>query len=299
MKHTYDDINSGYNPKVSVVMIAYNVDKYIREAIESVLKQQVNFDIEIIIGDDCSQDETRQIALDYQKKEPKKIKVLLPSKNQGLTPNCIATHNACKGEYIALLDADDFWTDETKLQRQVDFLDSNPNFSACAHQATIVFDDIIGEDTLFGSIHDAVLKREDMLQHRKFHTSSLVYRRKYWEETGGIPSNILSNERAIYPMLSIFGPIMYWKESMCIYRRSTSGISSRITAKMLATDINMISWLKGIDSSFPYIRYRSFLHFSTYTYPKSVPFGQLCYHYLMFVFLSFSYFPKNLGDVKF
>jgi hypothetical protein len=139
---------------------------------------------------------------------------------------------------------------------------------------------------------------KDMLQHRKFHTSSLVYRREYWVKSGGIPTTILSNERAIYPMLSIYGKIKYFKESMCIYRRSSIGISARITIQELATDLKMIPWLHKLSPDFPSVQYKSFLHFTTYTYPITKPFLPLIKHYFLFVFYSFSYFPKNLGDVK-
>jgi glycosyltransferase involved in cell wall biosynthesis len=284
---------------VSVVMIAYNVERYIESAVESVLNQIVNFRVELVIGEDCSTDHTREIALKYEKNFPDIIRVLKHPKNIGLTPNCVVTHNACIGKYISLLDSDDYWTNTAKLQLQIDFLEKNLGFSASAHQADIVFDDLEGEDIVFGSNYDSVLLIKDMLQHRKFHTSSLVYRREYWIKSGGIPENILSNERAIYPMLSIYGKIMYWKESMCIYRRSSIGISSRITTKQLETDLNMIPWLKKLDPHFPYIRYRSFLHLTTYSYPSTVPFFSLLYHFCMFGILSFSYFPKNLGDLKY
>ncbi len=298
-KHSYDDINVSTIPKVSVVMIAYNLEKYLAEAIESVLMQKVNFSYELVIGEDCSTDNTRAIALDYRARYPEIIKVLLPKKNQGLTPNCVATHNACSGEYIALLDGDDYWTDINKLQSQIDFLDTHTDFSASAHQAEIIFDDIAGTNGFFGATTDAVLTVNDMLQHRKFHTSSLVYRREYWVKSGGIPTTILSNERAIYPMLSIFGKIMYWKRNMCVYRRSSAGVSSRITVKMLSTDLKMIPWLKKLDPTFPIFRYKSFLHFSTYTYPKKGKFILRFHHFIMFTLYSFSYFPKNLGDVRF
>jgi len=286
-------------PKVSIVMIAYNVERYLEQAIESVLMQKVNFSYELIIGEDCSSDKTREIALGYQKQYPEKIIVLTHENNLGLTPNCIATHNKCTGEYIALLDSDDYWTSSNKLQEQIDFLDKNPEFSACAHQSEIIFDDLPGESKLFGDTNDQTYTMRDMLQHRKFHTSSLVYRREYWIKSGGIPSNILSNERAIYPMLSCYGNIKYLKNSMCVYRRNSGSISSSITIDMLATDLNMIPWLKKNDDKFPYIQYKSFLHLTTFSYPPNVSFFPLVKHFLLFVLFSFSYFPKNLGDVKY
>ena len=285
--------NTKYNPNgkimVSVAIIAYNVEDYIPEAIESVLNQVTNFKVEIVIGEDCSTDNTRNIILNYQKQYPDIIKVFYHEKNLGLTPNSIATQNACKGKYIALLDGDDFWTDENKLQKQVDFLEKNKEYSACAHQSVIIK----------GINEDRDLGIKDTINHRKFHTSSLVYRKKYWDISGGIPHNISSNERAIYPMLAIYGKIKYLKDSMCVYRLAPTGLNSRISAKELETDLNMLPWLYSLDKSFPIKRFRSFIHLTAYTYPSKVLFFSLLKHYILFVFFSFSYFPQNLGDIKY
>lgn len=285
-------------PVVSVCMIAYNLEKYLPGAIESVLNQKTNFKVELVIGEDCSLDNTRKIAIDYRDKYPGIIRVLLPDKNQGLTPNSIATHNACTGKYIALLDGDDYWSNENKLQMQVDFLKKNPDFSGCAHQAEVFFDDVVGKNRPFGENRDAVYEIKDTIKHRKFHTSSLVYRKYIWDKVGGIPPSISSNERAIYPMIAIFGKIKYFKEAMCIYRRSSVGLSSRISSEELETDLAMIPWLKNIDRKFPYIRFKSFLHFCIYTYPRSISFLPLLKHFTLFAFFSFSYFPKNLGELR-
>jgi len=284
-------------PLVSVAIIAYNLEDFIEEAIESVLSQNCTFPFEIVVGEDCSTDKTREILLSYQKKHPDIIRVLEHPKNLGLTPNSIATQNACRGKYIAMLDGDDYWTDPDKLQIQVDFLENNEEYAGHGHQSTKIYED--GSDSeLFGSKEDADLTLIDTLTHRKFHTSSLVYRRKIWEDTGGIPENISSNERAMYPMIAMHGKIRYVSRNMCIYRLSSINLSSRIDYKELERDLNMLPWFKKLDPKFPVYRFRSFLHLCMYTYGKKISFGPLMKHYTQFVFFSFSYFPKNLGDLK-
>ncbi len=284
---------------VSVAMIAYNVDKYIEEAIESVLDQESDFRVELVVGEDCSTDSTRQIALDYQKKYPSIIKVLLPKKNQGLTPNCVATINNCNGKYIAMLDSDDYWTSKDKLQKQIDFLEQNEEYAGSGHQSMKIYDDRPDIEVQFGETETKDYSLLDMITHRKFHTSSFVFRRAIWEQTGGIPPSISSNERAIYPMVAIFGKINYFSDNMCVYRFSGYGLSSRIDYKELETDLTMLPWLKKIDPSFPVARFRSFLHLCMFTYGVSkIPFGKLVKHYCSFAWYSFSYFPKNLGDLK-
>lgn len=109
-------------------MVTYNHEKYIKEAIESVLIQKTNFDYEIVIGEDCSVDKTREIVMEYVRKYPDRIKVILNKKNLGMIHNFINTLKNCKGKYIAMLEGDDYWIDPYKLQKQVDFLESHPDY---------------------------------------------------------------------------------------------------------------------------------------------------------------------------
>jgi len=121
------------SPLVSIWMITYNHENYIREAIDSILMQEVDFDYEIVIGEDCSTDGTREILLEYAEQYPEKFKLLLHDKNLGLIENMLTTFRACSGTYIATLEGDDFWTDPLKLQKQVDFLEEHEEYSMCYH----------------------------------------------------------------------------------------------------------------------------------------------------------------------
>jgi len=116
------------NPLVSVKMITYNHAPYLAQAIEGVLAQATDFPIDLVIGEDCSTDGTRQIALDYQKKHPGVIRVLVSDRNVGMHENARRTENACRGRYIAICEGDDYWHDPRKLQTQVDFLEKNPGW---------------------------------------------------------------------------------------------------------------------------------------------------------------------------
>ncbi len=113
---------------VSVLIMAYNHEKYIANAIEGVLMQKVNFGYEIIIGEDCSTDNTRAVIVDYATKYPDKIKIILHESNVGAKANQLAILNAGKGKYIAFCEGDDYWIDEFKLQRQVDFLETHTDY---------------------------------------------------------------------------------------------------------------------------------------------------------------------------
>lgn len=131
-------------PTVSVCCITYNHEQYIAQAIESVLMQQTDFEVELVIGEDCSTDSTRALAKQYEGRYPRRVRVLTPSSNLGIMPNLMTTMSACTGEYIALLEGDDYWTDVTKLQRQVDALRANPNHSFCFHDAESFVDGDLG-----------------------------------------------------------------------------------------------------------------------------------------------------------
>ena len=118
------------HPLVSVHMITYNHEPYIAEAIEGVLGQKTEFPIELVIGEDCSTDNTRAIVIEYQRKYPQLIRLLLPSRNAGAIANGKAVVRACRGEYVAFCEGDDYWVNPNKLQMQAEFLDTHPDYGA-------------------------------------------------------------------------------------------------------------------------------------------------------------------------
>ncbi len=125
-------------PVVSVNMITYNHEPYIRQAIEGVMMQKTDFEFELVIGEDCSTDRTREICFEYQKKFPDKIRVLWSEENLYQHPhpagdNSRRTIAHCRGAFIAFCEGDDYWTDPTKLQRQVDVMRRYPDVSLCVH----------------------------------------------------------------------------------------------------------------------------------------------------------------------
>lgn len=117
-------------------MLAYNHEKYIAQAIDSILSQQVNFQFEIVIGEDCSTDNTRLILLDYWQKHPGVFKLLLHEKNVGPSKNHMLTMEACTAKYVAMCEGDDYWTSPHKLQEQVDHLEANPECNLSCHRVT-------------------------------------------------------------------------------------------------------------------------------------------------------------------
>jgi len=118
-------------PVVSVFMITYNHEAFIAQAIEGVLIQETDFPIELVIGEDCSTDRTREIVLDYQKKYPDLIRVVISEKNVGAKKNGARVGKLLRGKYVAVCEGDDYWNDPLKLQKQVSLLERNPDCSGC------------------------------------------------------------------------------------------------------------------------------------------------------------------------
>lgn len=121
-------------PLLSIVTITYNHEPYIAKTIEGVLMQQVNFPIEYIIAEDCSTDDTRKICEEYVAKYPDLINLLPSEHNLGAKENEYRAMKIAKGKYIAFCEGDDYWTDPLKLQKQVDFLESHPDYSVTFHR---------------------------------------------------------------------------------------------------------------------------------------------------------------------
>ncbi len=124
---------------VSVVFITYNHEKYVEKALRSVLEQETDFDFEVVVGEDCSTDRTREIVSSVAAEYPGRVNLLFREKNLGRpTKNVYETTMACKGEFIAYLEGDDYWTDKKKLQKQVDFLRAHPEYIGVTHKSRII-----------------------------------------------------------------------------------------------------------------------------------------------------------------
>lgn len=119
---------SGSTPLVSVLMLAYNVEDYIADAINGVLAQRGDFRIELVIGEDCSSDTTLDICRTFAERYPETITVITGTENLGIAGNAARTLAHCSGQYLAICDSDDIWEDPLKLQQQVQFLEAQPDY---------------------------------------------------------------------------------------------------------------------------------------------------------------------------
>lgn len=211
--------------KVSVCMITYNQEELIGQAIESVLMQKVVFDYELVIGEDCSTDQTRSILKDYQAEFPEKIRLLLNENNVGATRNFAMTLDACQGQYIALLEGDDYWTSPHKLQKQVDFLDSHPDYAICYHATQLV--DRSGTPKVilpFPKFKKATSTLLDLIVDDSFMaTCSTMFRARLFDY---FPDAFFASRDGCDWCLNVLnaqhGPIGYIDEVMSVYRSGSS-----------------------------------------------------------------------------
>ena len=173
--------------KFSVAMITYNQERFIGQAIESVLAQKVNFDFEIVIGEDCSTDGTRAIVMDYQRRYPDRIVSILRPRNVGPMRNIESTLAACRGEYLSILEGDDYWTSVDKIQKQIDFLDSHPDCAICCHRVKFLNETGSAEFDVFPALAAGPYTIEDLLRGNFVMTCSAVMRR---DLMNGFPSSL-------------------------------------------------------------------------------------------------------------
>lgn len=164
---------------LSVIVTTYNHERYLGAAIESALHQRVSFPMEIVIGEDCSTDNTLHIARQYEQRYPDTIRVVTSEKNVGVRANYRRTIAAARGRYIALLDGDDYFTDDEKLQMQVEALEGAPDVGMCYARSQRI--DENGNATLYPE-GECSTTFEAMLRRNPAENCTVVARRKLVEE---------------------------------------------------------------------------------------------------------------------
>ena len=211
--------------KVSVALITYNQVQFIRQAMESILMQKMSFPSEIVVGDDCSQDGTRDILEDYQKKHPDLIRLSPRESNHGMHRNFTRTISQCLGEYIVFLEGDDFWIHPEKLEKQVKFLDEFPECSICFHGVKKVYEDGIHPPEILGFLNGKPhFTLADLLDNNIIPTGSAMLRRN---AIGEIPNWFYGLTMADWPLFVIAaqkGGIGYLQETMSAYRVHPGGV---------------------------------------------------------------------------
>jgi glycosyltransferase involved in cell wall biosynthesis len=210
--------------KASVIVSAYNHARYVEQAVESAVSQRADFDYEVVVVDDASTDGTREIVMRCKEAHPDKIRLVLHPKNLGWGFSALDLVSLAQGEYVALLDGDDYWLDELKLQKQVGFLESHPGFSFCAH-ANQVLNEIDGSQFVRHAMSEnRTLRLADILPSNIFHTGSLVFRRADVTEWPQAFAGLFFEDWALQVLLARKGDIMLLADVMSAYRVHKDGL---------------------------------------------------------------------------
>lgn len=230
---------------VSVVMITYGHEKHIREAIEGVLMQKGDFNLELIIANDSSPDATDIVISEILKTHSKadRIRYIKHEKNIGMMPNFIFALQQTQGKYIALCDGDDYWTDPYKLQKQVDFLEANSDYVLSFHKVKILKPSGEFVDDFITNVPENYETQETLARLGNYiHTPSVVFRNIKMEFP---PEFSLSpvGDYFLYIMLTEHGKLKYLEEEMAVYRYGVGIHSSKTSLNITKTVFNFYSLL--------------------------------------------------------
>ena len=245
-------------PLVDINLITYNHEKFVARAIESVLEQQANFAYRLIIGDDCSTDNTQSIIRSYARQYPERIQTLLALEHRGIEHQDrmgMQVLGLSTAKYVALLDGDDYWTDAHKLQKQIDFLETNVDFAVCFHNVKVSYDDHRRESWNYCRPDQKEISTlEDLLDRNFIATSSTVFRRECLGELPDWFLKMKTGDWLIHILNAQNGKIGYLNEVMGVYRIHDAGLWSRRSS--IQNTLSEITMFEALASYLP-ARYKS------------------------------------------
>ncbi|MBQ8635611.1 glycosyltransferase [bacterium] len=216
--------------KVAIACQTYNQAKYIRQMLDGFVMQKTNFRFVAYVGDDCSTDGTKEIIEEYAKKYPEIIKPIYQQTNTKGAMNFMDTFNACKAQYVAWCEGDDYWTDENKLQKQADFLDCHPDYSGCFHPVKVIYENNEKKSAFYPAKKTMLGKNKitlnELLHKNYIQTNSIMYRWRFQDGSLGqyFFEYILPGDWYLHLLHAKCGPIGYIDEVMSVYRRQPQGI---------------------------------------------------------------------------
>ncbi len=211
-------------PLVSVWMITYNHKPFIDQAIESVLMQKTSFPFELVVGDDGSTDGTWDIVKQYAQKFPSIIKARSNNPNIGMIPNMVKTLEECQGQYIAMLEGDDYWSHSGKLQLQVDYLNAHPECSLCA----TAFERLKGDELLPDMPKQSHIGFNQILIANTIGTATVLFPKRFiTPQTFHYLAQFNIGDWPLWCWLLKKGDGVVLPEMTAVYRINESGVWSR------------------------------------------------------------------------
>ena len=220
------------DPTVTVLVMTYNHERLIAQALDSVLMQEVAFPYEVLISEDRSTDGTRDIVIEYQRRHPDLIRLLLSAENLHSNEVVRRGLRAARGKYVALLDGDDYWTSPRKLQRQADFLDAHPECAVCFHNALLVEETGAPPRPYTSARQPEISTLDDLWKGNFIATCSTMFRN---DLIGDVPDWYVAmfpiTDWPLHILHAEHGSIGYIDEVMGAYRYHSGGLYSVLSER--------------------------------------------------------------------
>ncbi len=209
--------------KVSIICTTYNQANYIRQALDGIVMQKTSFPFEALVYDDASTDGTADIVREYAEKYPNIIKPIFQDENQfsrGVDVAKTFIWPKIQGKYVAICDGDDYWTDERKLQKQADYLDSNPECAICFHRVSMFYQDASRPDIIVPKKPGPTTLVQMIYKH-KIPNVAVMYR---WRKDMQIPADIMPIDWYVHLLHAQHGNAGFIPDVMARYRRQSCGV---------------------------------------------------------------------------
>lgn len=212
-------------PLVSICCISYNHEKFISQCLDGFIIQKVDFPFEIVISDDCSTDNTKKIIDTYVSKYPAIFKDVSPSKNLGSIKNFYHVLEKASGKYIALCEGDDYWIDENKLQMQVDFLEKNPEYGMCFHDAVVVNELENEVDSFSYHVIEKDYSATELFENWVVPTASMLFKKEILCYKLADRENFIAGDIVLVEQACVYGKVHGFKKKMSVYRIQENGLT--------------------------------------------------------------------------
>jgi glycosyltransferase involved in cell wall biosynthesis len=219
-------------PLVSICCLTYNQETYIKQCLDGFIMQKTNFPFEVLIHDDASTDKTASIIREYETKYPDIIKPIYQTENQysqHISPTRKFVFPRARGKYIALCEGDDYWTDPLKLQKQVDFLEANEDFSICFHNVTVKNETNNSEIFNKSNIPE-ISSIKDLALGMYIYTCSVVIKTDGIIEFCKYSKDCPVGDYLLFMLTAKYGKIKYISEIMGVYRIHAGGVWSSLSS---------------------------------------------------------------------
>ncbi|NML69377.1 glycosyltransferase [Chryseobacterium sp. RP-3-3] len=255
---------------ISICITTYKHEKYIEECLNSIFAQEFGGDYEIIICNDNSPDNTEAVINKMINHHPQgnRIKYFKNIPNLGYVKNTLFSFSKASGKYIAILDGDDLWIDSSKLQKQFNFLEKHPNFSATGTDSKVVYEDTPAPSHSFSDHPGDELSKDDLTDLKICQTSTFFFRKDILKED--FPTDIISADRCLYLLAGCYGKIKILPEQMSTYRQFSGSISKNVTSDVMKKDFAIIPFVKKYNPDYSSFKLKTYFYFTLMSYSNVI-----------------------------